>query len=418
MEELEVFQIRKDSAALRSHLLHAARAFCGPEVLHVDLTNHCNFDCIACWCRSPLLKDKAMPEWEKKLSLPLDIIKGVFDDLQEMGGLRQVKLVGGGEPFMHPDILDIVSYIKKKNRSVQIDINTNFSLVDERIVDKFLDLEVESLTVSVWAGSPDIYTAIHPNQTQKTFLKIKNMLKFLSERKRERGLARPRVILHEVIFNLNYLDVQSMVDFALEVGAQDIQFVPMDPFKDRTESLLLADGQRRELLKKLRELKKSYDETTLRYMDDAGRIVSLPDFSGFLRRMEKLDTDTGAYDEEAVEEVPCYAGWLFARLMATGDVVPCCKGHRMPMGNIFENRFKDIWFSKAYNEFRYKGMNFPKSHSYFSKMGNDAVARTGCYNCDNLWQNIPIHNAMKKIRIKNPKIAGFYIAFLKRWLGA
>ena len=77
-----------------------------------------------------------MPEWERKLTLPIDIIKGVFDDLDQMGGLSQVKLVGGGEPFLHPHILKIVEYIKHKDKEVEIDINTNFSLVDERVAER------------------------------------------------------------------------------------------------------------------------------------------------------------------------------------------------------------------------------------------------------------------------------------------
>jgi hypothetical protein len=73
----------------------------------------------------------------------------------------------------------------------------------------------------------------------------------------------------------------------------------------------------------------------------------------------------------------------------------------MPLGNIYKNRFKDIWFSEAYNEFRYNGLHLSKSDPYFSRIGNDAVAKTGCYNCDNIWQNIPMH---KKIISAKDKV--------------
>jgi MoaA/NifB/PqqE/SkfB family radical SAM enzyme len=398
MEELNNLIRDKNKLLVLGGILHSSRAFVGPEVLHVDLTNHCNFDCIACWCRSPLLRDKAMPDWEKKLTLPLDLIKSVFDDLSQMGGLRQVKLVGGGEPFMHPNILEIVEYIKNKDRNIEIDINTNFSLLDEKVVKKVFDLEVDSFTVSLWAGTPEAYTAVHPNQSERTFYKIKEMLNLIFEKKRTLSRANPRILIHDVIFSLNYRDVKQMVEFALETGADSIQFVPVDPVKGRTDTLLLGDSERKELLDSLLAIKSRYDEKSFRYISQDGRSLTLPDFDGFIRRTEKLDTRTGAYDEEVVEEFPCYVGWLFARIMTTGNVVPCCKGHRMVLGNIYKNSFREIWFSQDYNEFRHNCINLSKCHPYFSRIGNDAVTKTGCYNCDNLWQNIPTHKKVTLLK--------------------
>ena len=394
-------------------ILHSSRAFLGPEVLHIDLTNHCNFNCIACWCRSPLLEDKAMPDWERKLTLPLDLLKSVFDDLGKMGGLRQVKLVGGGEPFMHPDILKIVEYIKNKDRNIEIDINTNFSLVDEKTIERLLELEVNSFTVSIWAGTPEVYVAVHPNQTERTFYRIKDMLKFIFEQKKKLNRSHPKIIIHDVIFNLNYKDLEHMLSFALDVGADDIQFVPMDPVKRKTEILLFNDLERNEFLNKLFIMRKRYDAKSFRYIFEDGKSVLLSDFNGFIRRIETLDTTTGAYDEIVVEKIPCYIGWLFARIMTTGNVVPCCKGHRMPLGNIYKDRFRDIWFSKPYGEFRYNCLNLPKSNPYFSKIGNDAIIKVGCYNCDNLSQNIPIHNNISLLKSKNPHLISFCRYLLK-----
>jgi len=339
-----------------------------------------------------------MPDWEKKLVLPLDTVKGVIDDLAQMGGLKQVKLVGGGEPFMHPDILEIVEYIKNKDREIEIDINTNFSLIDTVKAGKLIDLGVDSLTISVWAGSGPVYAAVHPNQKEDTFFRIKEVMSFISGQKRARGLSTPRLIIHNVIFNLNYKDLGNMIGFAMDVGADSVQIVPVDPVKDRTDSLLLDNAQRKELLENLYILKKRYKSKNFLYTAEDKRSVVLSDFDNFIRRIERLNVVHGSYDEEVVDNVPCYVGWLFARIMATGNVVPCCKGHRMPLGNIHEKRFKDIWFSAAYDEFRHNGLKLSKEDPYFSKIGNNAQAKTGCYNCDNLWQNMPMH---KRVILRN-----------------
>jgi len=413
MEELNNLARDKNKLLLVAGVLHSSRAFLGPEVLHIDLTNHCNFNCLACWCRSPLLGEKAMPEEERKLTLPFDLLKGVIDDLDEMGGLRQVKLVGGGEPFMHPDIFKIVEYIKSKDKSIEIDINTNFSLVDKKDAQRLLDLGVDSLTVSLWAGSPKAYVLLHPNQTEETFYRIKDVLKFISERKMESKSSKPRIINHNVIFKTNYNDVENMLKFALEVGVDDIQFVPVDPVKGKTEVLLPNEEERKELLDSLNKIRRNYSGESFRYTSEDNKSLILSDFNGFIRRIERLNANTGAYDEDVVDKVPCYVGWLFARIMTTGNVVPCCKGHRMHMGNIHKNRFKDIWFSPVYNEFRYNGLNLSKHDPYFSKIGNEASERTGCYNCDNLWQNVPLHKRIASFKNENSQLVSFCGPLLK-----
>ncbi len=239
------------------------------------------------------------------------------------------------------------------------------------------------------------------------------MLKMIFEEKKKLGRPHPRIIIHNVIFSLNYKDIEEMLNFALEAGADAIQFVPMDPVKAKTETLLLSDQERKELLERLHIIEQRYDAKTFRYTLDDGRYIVLSDFDGFIRRTAKLDTLSGSYDEDVVDVFPCYVGWLFTRIMTTGNVVPCCKGHRMQMGNIYKNRFKDIWFSQVYNEFRNNDLNLSKQDAYFSRIGNDAVERTGCYNCDNLWQNIPMHNKILLLKDKNSNLSSFCSTVLK-----
>lgn len=382
-------------------ILHGSRAYVGPEVLHIDLTNECNNSCIACWCRSPLLENKAMPDWERKLTLPLDLLKNVFNDIASLGGLKQVKLVGGGEPFMHPHIFEVIKYIKNKDANIAIDINTNFSMVGENEVDRLFELGVDSLTVSLWAGSPGIYLATHPNQSEDVFQKIRKSLKYISKLKKEMGIGKPFIRIHNVIMNINYKDLNRMLEFGFDVGADAIQFVPVDPVKGKTDTLLLNDKEKDELLDNLYNINKLYNPKDFRYSLDDGNCIALSDFDGFIQRIERLNIKSGAYDEEKIGQMPCYVGWLFARIMTTGNVVPCCKGHKMVLGNVYKNSFRNIWNSKKYREFRSRAKNLKKSHAYFSVIGNDASSKTGCYNCDNLWQNEPMHKLILSLPIGN-----------------
>ena len=107
-------------------ILDGQKAFIGPELVQIDLTNSCNNDCIGCWCRSPLLCDRIIPFDIEKQTLPLGLVKKFLADCAAMG-TTNIYLAGGGEPFMHPDIMEIIRHIKKLGLACHI--NTNFTIV-------------------------------------------------------------------------------------------------------------------------------------------------------------------------------------------------------------------------------------------------------------------------------------------------
>ena len=59
----------------------------------------------------------------------------------------------------------------------------------------------------------------------------------------------------------------------------------------------------------------------------------------------------------------------------------------MPMGNLYEKRFKEIWFSDTYNRFRENALKKSKTDAYFHPIG---CTRT----CDNLMHNQEMHQRL------------------------
>lgn len=119
------------------------------------------------------------------------------------------------------------------------------------------------------------------------------------------------------------------------------------------------------------------------------KTLSILGIGTFKRR---LSTISGAgrqnYDIKIVDSIPCYIGWIFARVLPDGSVIPCCKAHKKPLGNLYDNTFSEIWNSHKYNEFRRLAKNEKKSHPYFKEIG--------CYkSCDNVGMNLDMHKEMK-----------------------
>ena len=76
-----------------------------PRTLEFFISNKCNHSCIGCHSKS-LHKSKV--EF-------LDIKKGceVLDEAKEFG-IKGIEISGGGEPLLHPDIVEFVEYANSK----------------------------------------------------------------------------------------------------------------------------------------------------------------------------------------------------------------------------------------------------------------------------------------------------------------
>jgi len=358
-------------------------AFKGPNTIQIDLTDYCNNNCIACWCNSPLLAQERLNK--PKDMLPTKLVKDLISETSRMG-TREIYFSGAGEPFMHPDILEIIQHAKKLG--IACAINTNFTLIDEEIIRELIDLKIDNLTVSVWAGSADIYKALHPNKQEEDFHRICDMLYLLNSKKN----LFPRVKIYNVICNINYHQIRQMIDFACKAKAEFVEFTVVDTIPNATDKLILTAQQAQAVLEQCEAVK----DMTRDCRDN--HHPQILNFEHFLRRVSNSDARQAEYDSQFIDTLPCYAGWLFARIMPNGDVNSCLKSHRFPVGNLHKDSFKKIWNSRKQIYFRKKTIGARKDDPFFSLIGNDPDCKIGCYkSCDDIGRNIAMHNKVQSL---------------------
>ncbi len=272
-------------------IMNGKSAFKGPEILEIDMTNDCNLSCAGCWCHSDMMGDRRFAGAFKHHHLPLDVVRQLVDDAAAMG-TKRVQLAGSGEPFRHPDIFPIIRHIKSKG--LEVKIITNLTLVDEAGIREMVELGVEELTISVWAGTPEAYERTHPGTGGKTFHYLEDMLLLLQ---RSKGLRlKPFVKLYNVISNRNHDDIENMVNFALRVGAQSCEFTPVDTIEGYTDSLRLSEEQSQDVLAAFERVKTRVDypwdlgtehlqsldqEKLAEFTEFPGRIMTDPIYPGF-----------------------------------------------------------------------------------------------------------------------------------------
>jgi MoaA/NifB/PqqE/SkfB family radical SAM enzyme len=101
----------------------AEKGFYPPDAMIVSPTMRCNLNCYGCYSGSYPQED-----------LPFEVIDRVVGECKEMG--IHLVLMTGGEPFLRKDLFDLF----EKHPDTIFQIYTNGSLIDEGMVERFVEL--------------------------------------------------------------------------------------------------------------------------------------------------------------------------------------------------------------------------------------------------------------------------------------
>ena len=471
ISEAETGKFRQENLHLAG-VMRGEQALAGPISLEIDLTNNCNQHCAGCWIHSFMLGDDRISGAKRRATLDFGTVARLVRSAKKMG-TKKIQLSGAGEPFMHPRIDDVIELIK--DEGFELNVITNFTLMNEERARMLVDLGVDSVTVSFWAGTPETYVATHPTAKESLFKQIVEVVSHLTWYRRSTGANRPRVKIYNVISSLNAHEIGEMISTARVMGADLIEFTPVDVLPGQTDELALSDADSEKIMETLMNLRRRPDylqrtaeevtqgrlpgldeqgeyarflqghrlpgdfrfslddirrwETYCRRGVHCGRVyeeihrdsciffgfpagecqncmafpdcsidpitltvrapyLSLQGFGSFWRRVAgKADGTTSKSDAEIVDRIPCSIGYTYARVQATGDVIPCCKADTFSLGNIMDNSFEEVWHCAPYEEFRRKALVTDKSDPYFKPMD--------CYKvCDNLGHNMATHDSI------------------------
>ena len=194
-------------------------------------------------------------------------------------------------------------------------------------------LKVDELAISLWASNEKTYKKTHL-QSPSIFEKIADNLNLLTSEKKDK----PFVTLCNVICNINYLEVEEMFKFALDKNADGVYFTLVDTITNATDCLLLNKIQKQEVLRQVDRIKQNSPEIAHKNR------IKLDYFNGFIARLKEGSSLIGNYDQQRVNQLPCYVGWIFARILADGSVAPCCRAVKKTMGNIKAPMISDLNF--------------------------------------------------------------------------
>lgn len=110
------------------------------STIYFYLTKECNLACRHCWISPKFKNIKVADEY-----LSLDLLKSIIDQAIPLG-LTDIKL-SGGEPLLHPDILDILSIAR--DRDLCVNVETNGTLVTKEFTDSISSCNKKFISVSL-----------------------------------------------------------------------------------------------------------------------------------------------------------------------------------------------------------------------------------------------------------------------------
>jgi radical SAM protein with 4Fe4S-binding SPASM domain len=276
-----------------SRLLSQPRPAGLPVIVGIEPTNRCNLKCPMCH------RTHHPPEREADLS---------FADfrrlLDEIGGtLLCVFLWNQGEPLLNADLPRMVAYARGKG--VLTMVSTNASLLGPGVSAELIAAGLDQLIVCLDGATSASYSRCRPGADFDAV--VGNVRGFVQERRR-RGRALPFVELQFLAMRDNEHEVEAVRALGRGLGVDQVSIKRIE---------MPEPGLRERLFPRNRDL-------------------VLGVYKGGDRRR------------------PCFRPWYSSLIGSDGTVLACCHDFlaRHPFGNALERPFREIWESRAYQEFR------------------------------------------------------------------
>lgn len=189
---------------------HLKTNFSKPFIVLIEPTLRCPMGCKFC----DLPTDTSFP---KKHELPLERWKGILRELKEFNPLIRNVYISGGEPFLRPDLIDLIEYahsIGMGTRTLTIGAFCN-----QPLLDRLLKSPMEYLRFSLHSCYPEVHDGL---VGRKVFDKATSAIRYL----RSHGYKDKLGIL-TTVWEGNVRHLGEIARFAKEIGLDSVLFRPL-----------------------------------------------------------------------------------------------------------------------------------------------------------------------------------------------
>ena len=272
-----------------------------PVSISFEPTTSCNLRCPEC------------PSGLRAFTRPTGMLdQSLFENVidQLAPTLSYLTFYFQGEPFLHPNFLDMVSYASGKG--IYTATSTNAHFFSDEMAKATVESSLERLIISIDGTSQDTYQSYRVGGSlEKVIDGTKNILKWRKELKSNT----PRVVFQFLVVRKNEHQIPEVYRLADEIGVDKVVLKTAQIYDYKNGSDLIPINGR---YSRYRQNKDGTFEIKNRLLDQ------------------------------------CWKMWHSCVITWDGKVVPCCfdKDAHHALGDLSRNSFHEIWNSESYNNFR------------------------------------------------------------------
>jgi len=302
-----------------------------PPLLWISmrLTLVCNLSCPFCSAAS-LYRSVVTKDLLSQYSIPIDIAKRALDDAAKLGAL--ILEITGGEPFVYPDIIELLKYAD--DLGFEIAIATNATKIDQNVAKELSKLEnINNVQISLDGATEQTHDSI---RGKGVFKRVMEAIKLLKE-------YNVPFTFNTVLSKLNVHELDKILDLALEMNARGIRISFVAKFG---RGVQVYDRFALSFTEMMRVRDKVYDF----FRRHRGKIkvgVALP----LLLVPDDMKYDLYNFKSTTSCNTLTYVGINF-----DGSVGPCTYMlkplREYVLGDLFRSSLTDVWRSQKFREFR------------------------------------------------------------------
>ncbi len=287
-----------------------------PSQVQIEVTNKCNLDCYMC-----PRKDLGVKYDHMDLSLFKKVI-------ERLNNVHLITLTGWGEPFMHPNIFDMIKICKERGFIVQLTTNGVFS--NESIPDKIINSELDFISFSMDTLNGNSKIGHDNNEAQKNIIKLLNA----------RNGKKLKITIQSTLQKGGENEIYNLIRWAASIGIDRVNLGRLDqrfnkdiprPSKEEEKKILVRAN--------LIGNNCGIQVDCIQYA--IGKGIQ----KGIYRILKQALHRFGKY---------CLKTYTYVYINLNGDVTPCCSLPLHKIDNILKRELKDIWLDKKFIEFREK----------------------------------------------------------------
>jgi radical SAM protein with 4Fe4S-binding SPASM domain len=307
--------IRIDSHKLIYHPQQVYKWLKGDDIypiyIEISPSGVCNHRCIFCAFEYLGYKPKFIDK---------DVLKRAISDMAGLG-VKSIMYSGEGEPFLHPDLTELILYSKKVG--IDVAVAMNGSLFSPYVAKECLSA-LTWIKISINAGTRSSYAKIH-GCSEKEFDKVIYNLKEAVRIRKENGynctIGGQIVLLPE-----NKEEVTILIGLLKDIG---LDYLAVKPFiKHPLSSHNISRDLNEEELSKLYEKVKGFGTEGFKIYFRTHSFVKL---------------------KEPKPYEKCLGLAFFCEITSNGNIYTCgpyLGKESFCYGNIYKNSFLEIWKSK------------------------------------------------------------------------